>query len=105
MVHNGGQRVQSLQLYAIIPAYTAHIFVADKTVTAVPAANALSQFFGSKRCADRFFLNNGAAGTLPAELDDDESGKLRYPNKREIDLCPPNLRSEIEELPHRLFFY
>ena len=34
----------------------------------------------------------------------DESGKLRYPNKREIDLCLPNLHLEIEELSPQIVF-
>lgn len=34
----------------------------------------------------------------------DNAGKLRYPNKKEIDLCIPNLCSEIEELSPRIIF-
>ncbi len=34
----------------------------------------------------------------------DETGKLRYPNKREMDLCLPNLRSEIDELSPQITF-
>lgn len=34
----------------------------------------------------------------------DDAGKLRYPNKREIDLCLPNLRSEINELSPQIVF-
>lgn len=34
----------------------------------------------------------------------DEDGKLRYPNKKEIDLCLPNLCSEIDELLPRIIF-
>ncbi len=34
----------------------------------------------------------------------DDAGKLRYPNKKEIDLCLPNLSSEIDELLPQIIF-
>jgi len=34
----------------------------------------------------------------------DEQRKLRYPNKREMELCFPNLESEIKELLPRIVF-
>ena len=34
----------------------------------------------------------------------DEAGKLRYPNKNEIELCLPNLNSEVDELSPQIIF-
>jgi len=34
----------------------------------------------------------------------DEGGKLRYPNKKEIDTCLPNLGYEIDELSPKIVF-
>lgn len=34
----------------------------------------------------------------------DEKQKLRYPNRKEIDICFPNLKSEIEELVPQIVF-
>lgn len=34
----------------------------------------------------------------------DEQMKLRYPNKKEIDICFPNLKREIEDLKPRIVF-
>jgi DNA polymerase len=53
-----------------------------------------------KRCGDVAMYRTNLVKCLPLN----EIGKLRYPNKSEIDSCLPNLGSEINELSPRIIF-
>lgn len=53
-----------------------------------------------EHCKDVSMYRTNLVKCLPL----DDLGKLRYPNKREIDLCLPNLNSEIEELSPQIIF-
>ncbi len=53
-----------------------------------------------ERCAEVLTYKTNLVKCVP--LDDQE--KLRYPNKKEIDICFPNLKEEISELKPRIVF-
>lgn len=53
-----------------------------------------------ERCGNIKMYRTNLVKCLPL----DEVGKLRYPNKKEIDLCLPNLGAEIEELSPQIIF-
>jgi DNA polymerase len=53
-----------------------------------------------RRCKGVSMYKTNLVKCLPL----DEGGKLRYPNKSEIDLCLPNLSVEINELSPQIIF-
>jgi DNA polymerase len=53
-----------------------------------------------ERCSGIGMYRTNLVKCLPLN----ESGKLRYPNKAEIDICLPNLRAEINELSPQIIF-
>lgn len=53
-----------------------------------------------ERCAGVLTYKTNLVKCVPL----DEQEKLRYPNKKEIDICFPNLKEEINELKPRIVF-
>ena len=54
-----------------------------------------------EKCGNGVTYNTNLAKCVP--LDDEE--RLRYPNRKEIDICFSHLESEIEEFAPRIVFY